>query len=462
MEVRRGTSEMGVGESVEYFETIGNEVDRAWRALDHNERSFPDLALAVLEANPPCRHVSLFDIAKWGILSRPLLRQNGLNYEFGQAPLTHGYEFGQPPLTVYQGQGFYIEVLFWTEGLTAIHQHSFSGAFHVLAGSSLHCQYTFDLRERVNGGFLLGETALVHAELLLEGSSRPIAAGRNLVHATFHLDRPSVSVVIRTRIEPEALPQYSYLRPFVALDPSQLTPEVTRRVQVLEMLLAAGLRTQFDDLVRHALNGADLPATFRILQTCWKAIKDGDEREVLLQIARSRHGERVDRVQAVLDEQERQELLLDARRRLFNPDHRLLLALLLNVPNRRMLLEVIRRRFPARDPVDVVSGWVADLSRLETPDLPGGVLFGVAFDEAWMLLFRCLLRGLDQQGIERQFAAVYGASETKRNRTHLIALTESLRTSAFFGDLLAPGRQTRFQGSTANAMTRVPRRSITS
>ena len=37
--------------------------------------------------------------------------------------------FSNFPITVYNCPEFYIELLVWTTGTTAIHQHAFSGAF---------------------------------------------------------------------------------------------------------------------------------------------------------------------------------------------------------------------------------------------------------------------------------------------------------------------------------------------
>jgi hypothetical protein len=42
--------------------------------------------------------------------------------------------FGQPALTLYHGERFFIEALSSHSGTSAIHQHSFSGAFRVLTG----------------------------------------------------------------------------------------------------------------------------------------------------------------------------------------------------------------------------------------------------------------------------------------------------------------------------------------
>ncbi|MFN2514442.1 MAG: hypothetical protein ABR568_23900, partial [Pyrinomonadaceae bacterium] len=56
------------------------------------------------------------------------------------ASLPHQYDvegrFGNPPITLFAGPRFHIDVYYWLDGTTSIHQHSFTGAFQVLLGSS--------------------------------------------------------------------------------------------------------------------------------------------------------------------------------------------------------------------------------------------------------------------------------------------------------------------------------------
>src|SRR5208283_3593659 len=122
--------------------------------------------------------------------------------------------FSNLPPIVYRCEEFYIELLIWMDATTTIHQHSFSGAFRVLVGSSFHSVYEFNEHERINSQLLLGDVRLKMAEILRTGDVRLIHPGRSgLVHALFHLDRPSVTVVVRNYNEPWALPQYSLAPP---------------------------------------------------------------------------------------------------------------------------------------------------------------------------------------------------------------------------------------------------------
>jgi len=61
--------------------------------------------------------------------------------------------FGNPPITMFSGARFYIDVYYWLDGTTAIHQHSFTGAFQVLLGSSIHSRYSFREDKIINEHF---------------------------------------------------------------------------------------------------------------------------------------------------------------------------------------------------------------------------------------------------------------------------------------------------------------------
>src|SRR5262245_16745461 len=159
------------------FQDLGARVQARWRAAGFDVEAFPDLALAALAETPPSRLVTVDEIVDWVRTAAALPFQPNLHSRFGE-----------PPLTVFHAERFYIEVLFWLDGTTAIHQHSFSGAFHVLAGSSIHSEYTFTTAEQLNLRLKLGEVQLGSAELLQAGASRRIEPQDRFIHALFHLD----------------------------------------------------------------------------------------------------------------------------------------------------------------------------------------------------------------------------------------------------------------------------------
>ena len=127
--------------------------------------------------------------------------------------------FGEPPITLFRSRDFAISALVWLDGSTAVHQHGFSGAFRLLEGSSIHVEYNFSVAETITRRLLLGDLQPQGAELLQRGDVRQITAGSDFIHALFHLDRPSVTVVVRTNSESLGVPRFGYFAPGLAYDP---------------------------------------------------------------------------------------------------------------------------------------------------------------------------------------------------------------------------------------------------
>src|SRR5882762_1011207 len=369
---------------MEFFQRLGSLVSRLWKERNYNEQDFPEVAGLGLTELPPHQHVSFWDVAKWGLTCERLS---------GQADLSA--KFGQPPLTVYGGRDFRIEVLFWVQGIPAIHQHGFSGAFHVVHGSSLQSLWEFELSEQVAMRLAFGRVFLKKAELLRKGDSRPIIAGKQLIHSTFHLDRPSLTVVVRTIGEANQQPQYSYLPPTIAYDPFNIVPSVQRRTQLLRMLLISGKRAEYVEIMRHILGTEDAYSVFQFLFSTLEMIEDEDERHELLLAARLKHPKLIEALRPALLHAERRNKIAAIRERVTNSDLQFFLALLLNIPDLPVILSLIGQRYPSRDPVDAIVTWVRELSEL-------GVL-GVRFPEPWLLMVQCLLLKLSDSEIQKAF-----------------------------------------------------------
>src|SRR5712692_435557 len=319
---------------MEFFQTLGSLVTRLWKERNYNEEDFPDVASRGLSEMPPDQHVSFWDVAKWALTCERLP---------GQADLSA--KFGQPPLTVFGGRDFRIEVLFWVQGIPAIHQHGFSGAFHVMHGSSLQSLWEFEPTEQIATRLALGRVSLKKAELLRKGDSRPIIAGNRLIHSTFHLDRPSLTVVVRTLGEANKQPQYSYLPPTIAYDPFTMVPSVQRRTQLLRMLLISGKHAEYNEIVRHILGTEDAYSVFQFLLSTFELIEDEDERHSLLLAARGKHPRLVEALQPALLQAERRNKIVQVRERVSNSDLQFFLALLLNINERHAILSLVERRY---------------------------------------------------------------------------------------------------------------------
>ena len=333
-----------------FFDGLGKRVEQLWTEMDRDESRFRDAAIKALEESPPNKVFGFESVAMYGLLSKSLpLEQDVIS------------RFGEPPLTVYAGRGFRVELLFWLDGLPSIHEHSFSGAFHVLSGSSIHTTWSFAEKNRLGAKLYVGCVKLETAELLEAGDTRSIRAGQSFIHATFHLDRPSITCVIRTNNEISYEPQKAYLHPSVAFAAREKNLETEKRKQLLAMLIDADRWDQYFSGMSHLLMNVDSYSAFELLLDAVHRIPEGAERNEIFLVASIKHKKMLEAIKPALVEQDRVLRVRRLRQSIKNPDLRFFLALLMNLPDRRSILSLTARRFPQKDPTDVISMWVEQL-----------------------------------------------------------------------------------------------------
>jgi hypothetical protein len=330
-----------------FFVDLGRRVRERWQATDFSLAAFPDIARAALEEKPPATQVDL------PALTRSFLREE-------EQPMQTASGFGQPELVVFDDPRFYIQLLFWLDGTTQIHQHEFSGAFHVLAGSSLHAEFAFTNVRPVTAHFRLGDLQLTGTELLETGRTVPITSGSASIHSLFHLETPSVTVVVRTHSDPGTGPQFTYLPPHVAVDPFFSDALTTRRLQLLDVLDRTGAE-DYAEVVRAMVASLDYERGFFTLQNCLVGLRERGEWEETWDVFAQKHGALAAYAAPTLDEIVWRDRLVSLRGSIEEADHRFFLALLLNVPRAEDLLSLVAARFPG-DPVATVLSWAEELS----------------------------------------------------------------------------------------------------
>jgi hypothetical protein len=330
-----------------FFVDLGRRVRERWQAVDFSLAAFPGIARTALEENPPATRVDLT------ALTRAFLRDD-------EQPFQTASGFGQPELVVFDDPRFYIQLLFWLDGTTQIHQHEFSGAFHVLAGSSLHAEFAFTNVRPVTAHFRLGDLQLTGTELLETGRTVPITSGGASIHSLFHLETPSVTVVVRTHSDPGTGPQFTYLPPHVAVDPFFSDALTTRRLQLLDVLDRTGAE-DYAEVVRGMVADLDYERGFFTLQNCLSALRERGEWEEIWNVFAEKHGELSAFAAPTLEEIVWRDLLVNLRSSIEDADHRFFLALLLNVSQAADVLRLVAERFPG-DPVTTVLGWAEELS----------------------------------------------------------------------------------------------------
>lgn len=410
---------------MEVFRKLGEQLEARWRQHDYAPAVFPDLATALLKDADQVGKIGTLDVLRW-IASEPA------------PPAQHPSLFSDLAISFYEAPRFFVSALVWLDGTTAIHQHSFSGAFRVLVGSSLHSRYRFTQERAVNDRFRLGSLEREGAELLGTGSVRRIESGAGFIHSLFHLERPSVSLVARTRCEEDAKPQWSYAAPGVAFDPFSKDLVAEKKLEAVHVLL--GLEAGVADVeLRDMLASADLETAYRVLLAIFQRLASnplkralgadsGRRFEQLIDVARKHHGAVVDRFLECFREQSRQDEIIEARRSVTDPDQRFLLALLLNVPDRQAVLELLAQRYPGQDPIDAFVDGIEELASIRELGSPAPNLLGIpGFGTAHLVVLRHLLEDGSLEGAIAELGDLLSAEEPGRVRDSALAITASLR-----------------------------------
>jgi hypothetical protein len=331
------------------IDRLGGEIETRWRRVEHDPRAFPDICAEQLAAARIHEALEPREIVRWALASGDLPPQ-----------ADPAASFGQPPVTLFRSRLFYIDALFWVDGTTAIHDHGFSGAFQVLAGSSIETRFEFQPTRDVDRRLLFGSLRAVDVALLGRGAVRPIVAGPGMIHSLFHLERPSVSLVARSYWDPTPGLQFEYFPPGIAIESFTKDEVRDRLLQIVKLLRVTddpGFEREAGDLVARA----DLATAFAVLRSC-AALPDRQALERLVDRVADDHASSSFR--DALAALARLDYLRSRRALVRDADLRFFLAVLLNAHRRADVLRLAASYRPDRAPERQIAAWLGGLSRL--------------------------------------------------------------------------------------------------
>lgn len=167
--------------------TLAARIDSEWRAAGSRVAVFPAIAARVLENARPDREYDLASLADW-TLTEPSFPQ----------PCNPFGPLGPPAFTIWSDGRFFANVYAYTSPEVVIHDHDFAGAFINLSGTTIHATYEFPDAERIVPEVHVGELAVRDVEVVRPGDVRRIDPGRRFIHQVWHVDQPTVVLVIRT------------------------------------------------------------------------------------------------------------------------------------------------------------------------------------------------------------------------------------------------------------------------
>ena len=423
---------------MEEFQELGAQIEKLWRAENYSEKVFPEIAAhALVEADLPAR-VDPWEIVRWVQSADSLPQQFDVEGRFGN-----------PPITLFAGPRFYIDIYYWLDGTTSIHQHSFTGAFQVMLGSSIHSRYSFREDKTIKEHFSVGALALEEVQLLELKDVRMIRAGKHFIHSLFHLDRPSATITIRTEHTPSSALQYDYRKPHFALNPFFRNPVMVKKLQTIGLLLGMKHKDA-DAMIGDLVCSSDFHTAYFALAETYQQLQrnemdalfglsTGKDRFLaILDRCRTVHGELIDMVLPVLEEQERQMSIVQRRGTITKDAHRFFLALLLNVPSREKILELVKQRYPDQEPVETILDWVEELGHTRVLGSKETNALGMPeFDDTYVFVLECLLESLSLEQIDQKATAQYPPESAAELKKRIPTVLETLRESILFKSLLA-------------------------
>ena len=402
---------------ISYFQELGQNIEHAWLARHYDEEVFPQITCDILAQNPPFENVGVSEIIDW--IFRPLqpFRQPN-NRDL----------FGEPPVMLFQAPRFYIEALFWLSGTTEIHEHAFSGAFTVLAGSSVHSHWNFRPERILNSRMLCGRLERASTEILRPGGIRPIRSGDRLIHQLFHLDLPSVTIVVRTYGDRHHLPQYRFFPPGLAMDSEDREPNRTRRL----MLLDGMCRGHIDGLLeysRQLIEMGEMETLYHLFSLLTYRKVDANVLDELYSLTRERHGEIADLFRQVCDWERRTRIVVVLRSKISDPGMRFLLALLMLMPDRDAIFETIHLQHPDLEPMEAVESWLEGIA--------GKASVGFELNDVNRLIFRGLVEGLNIEELLERLKAEFKTESLERNHERLLDHIQNVAGSPLFKPLFS-------------------------
>lgn len=414
---------------MQVFEDLASSIHTAWTCRRRDEVAFPEIAQSMLErfsASP----VSPDEVFRW------LMATDKLPMQFDP----HS-KFGNFALTVAARDDFYIEILVWTDSTTAIHQHGFSGAFHVLHGSSLHTRWSFQESRRWSDRLKAGRLVLRATEYLHTGSTRPIFPRDEMIHSLFHLESPSVTVVVRTPSSAVFTPQLSYERSGLAYDPRVELARTEKISQLLRILWTSN-HPQRIPLSEAAMSIVDAYSAVRIIFSLGRR-KGFEAQASLVDMWQARDPELAALLRETLSRMQRDRFIVGLRKQTQSPRHRMLLALVLNLPDRDSIESVARQIAPEESPEDWLWETLCSMNAAPGERSDGNSALGLPLNEANEEVLRMLLQG---QSVDEISEAV---AKSDRPTEDVRALCSMLTASPVVAPLLQqPSRLESFVAAT--------------
>jgi hypothetical protein len=373
-------------------------VQKRWENVGYQLFHFTDIAVACLAEHSLHKDFREEEILNW---------VNTADVLPGQ--LDSRSSFGQPPITVWSNEKFVIDIYFWIDAQTNIHNHGFAGAFVNLLGDSLQFTYNFTKTSCPIDGLSLGSLFLDATNYCQPGVVQPIFLGPQLIHSVWHLNLPTITLVVRTK-QDTGVRQSEYYQSGAALQsrPHEAI-EWQRRLEFLCYLFHRK-HPQREKLATLAISAASPLHQVWLLQECFarpSLWQSWSNRQEVISDLEAKHGYCIGDI--VSGGEMAGVMKSVIWRNLTSADHRLLISLLCTYKNRDDIVQWITSRRNDQPWEVTVSQWVMEMIR----DRALRTTLADVDEE----VLSCLFRGLNA---DRAVAVLRGRFAVSRATANLI------------------------------------------
>lgn len=348
------------------IDELAARIEEEWRARGWCEDAFADVALGRLRAFLDERGLPSHELAHW--IFSP------------HHSTEHPLPFGAPPqVELYRSTRFRIEAAFWFQSLTEIVDHGYAGVIAVLEGLAARSEWSFEEQESLSDGVRRGELLRTGVALLRPGSMRAIRPGEAFIEQTMYLEPTCVTLCIRTNA---ARPSSCYRPPGIAFHRREPNTTRARQLAVLASMPAKSVPFAAETCAAQVVRGGTLLDAIEVLSFM---SAHGYDRSLIQEVCEQTedvHGEAIELVGRSLE--------LGAQRRVLestevgkDPRHRLLLFLLLQLPSKAAMVELLAREYPQEHAERLLWRWLHEAR----------AAFGLEDDELGPLLLEGLFHG---------------------------------------------------------------------
>lgn len=325
---------------------LAEYVNKAWQDSYFDYALFPEIAANALKIFKNYDAINPEKIAQW-LLSNTTLPE--------QLQKTVVGAFGDPPVTLYSADHFVIDVYFWLTKNVTIHDHAFCGAFTLVQGSTLQTCYRFE-EEGMSEDEDIKWGKLIRTQVeLLTPSSRiiKILSGNQFIHYTSHLEYPTITLCIRTKMYPQ-ITQLNYYFPSIAVKTKKnkqdslylsLLPLLsTQSIIELKNIISLLILKKKSLLAMHALfYFADL-------------VRNPNEIKIILDLFQARYPELTNSVTNVISQILHCNAIYDTKAQ--NLHSKIICEIIKSSHSKKELLSAVSKLYPNKSAENLFSQWL--------------------------------------------------------------------------------------------------------